>query len=252
MACISEDDKLLFSRLDDALYLCNKRYTPCFLGFLDAREQALVRNKLISSDSCNWRFYGGYEDAERVILAIIPEFFEPDDVEYPFTAVAFRYRKEQKLTHRDFLGSLLACGIRRDKIGDILCGDGLSVAFLSREIVPYVCEQIQCVGREGVTITPDYTDALPLNRTFLEIQDTVASPRLDAVVKALIRSSREEAAQLIRTGMVSVDHLQAETVSLCLTAPCTVSVRGHGRFIVDRFGPKTKKGRLQFLARKCI
>jgi len=252
MACISEDDKRLYSRLDDVLYLCNKRCTPCFLGFLDAREQVLLRSRLVSSGSDNWHFYGGYEDAERVMLAVVPDFYDPDDVKYPFTSVAFRYRKEQKLTHRDFLGSLLACGIRRDKIGDILCGDGLTVAFLSHEIVPYICEQMQCVGREGVTIIPDYTDALPLNRAYQSIQDTVASPRLDAVVKVLIRSSREEAAQLIRTGMVSVDHLPAETVSLNLVAPCTISVRGHGRYLIDQFGPETKKGRLQFLARKCI
>ena len=108
------------------------------------------------------------------------------------------------------------------------------------------------VGGEGVKIATSYVGDLPVAHTYLEIRDTVASPRLDAVVKALIRVSREEAAHMIVTGLISVDHLPVENVSKMLTAPCTVSVRGYGRFLIDSFGPETKKGRLQFAARKCI
>lgn len=252
MDCISEEDKLLYSRLEDAIRLCEKRYAPCFLGFLDAREQVLLREKLKKSGHTGWHFYGGYEEAERAVLAFVPDYYSSDELNYPFSAVAFHYRKQQNLCHRDFLGSLLALGIRRETIGDILCGDGITVVFLSRDILPFVCDNIRCIGREGVSIETDYTGSLPQAHTYMVIQDTIASPRLDAVIKALIRSSREEAAQLIRTGMVSVNHLPIESVSSTLDAPCTVSVRGHGRFIVDSFGPETKKGRLFFSARKCI
>lgn len=253
MACISEEDKQLLSRLDDLLHLSDKRCAPCFLGFLDAREQALLRCRLgaVASDT-TWNFDGGYPNAERTMLAVYPDFYSADAIEYPFTAVAFYYRKEKQLSHRDFLGSLLASGIRRDKIGDILCGTGLSVVFLADEIASYVCEQITCIGREGVTLQKDYVGDLPVRCSYQTIQDTVASPRLDAVLKVLIRTSREEAAQLIRTGYVSVNHLVEETVSVALEAPCTISVRGHGRFLIDQFGPQTRKGRLQLIARKCI
>ena len=252
MACISDDEKLLYSRLEDTLYLSNKRGCPCFLGFLDLREQALILRQLSRLHSVNWQFYGGYEDAERSMLAVFPDYYSADDLIYPFSAVAFRYRPSQHLTHRDFLGTLLSAGVRRDKVGDILCGEGLTVVFLSEEIVPYISQQVQKVGGEGITIQRDYDGELPVSHQFAEIKETVASPRLDAVVKVLIRVSREEAAQMIRTGLVSVDHLPIDNVSHMLTAPCTVSVRGYGRFLVDRFGPETKKGRLQFLARKCI
>ena len=252
MACISDDEKLLYSRLNDALYLSDKRGCPCFLGFLDLREQALILQKLSGSRTCNWQMYGGYEDAERSMLAVFPDFYAVDDIIYPFTAVAFRYRSTQSLTHRDFLGTILSTGVRRDKVGDILCGEGLTVVFLNEEIVPYICEQIKKVGGEGVTAERDYTGQLPIVRLYTEIHETIASPRLDAVVKALIRVSREESARMIRSGFVSVDHLTTDNVSYSLSAPCTVSIRGYGRFLVDQFGPETKKGRLQFLARKCI
>ncbi len=63
---------------------------------------------------------------------------------------------------------------------------------------------------------------------------------------------RERAAQLIRTGAVEVDHVPAEDGARALSAPCTLSVRGHGRFLVYVFGPPTKKGRLTLAARQCI
>lgn len=252
MACISDDEKLLYSRLKDALYLSDKHGCPCFLGFLDLREQALILKKLSGLCDGNWQMYGGYADAERSMLAVFPDYYSSNDIIYPFTAVAFRYRSTQNLTHRDFLGTILSTGVRRDKVGDILCGEGMTVVFLHEEIAPYICEQVQKVGGEGVTAHQDYTGELPIIRRYMEIHETIASPRLDAVVKALIHVSREESARMIRTGLVSIDHLPTDNVSYILSALCTVSVRGYGRFLIDRFGPETKKGRLQFLARKCI
>ena len=54
MACISDEEKLLYSRLEDTLYLSNKRGCPCFLGFLDLHEQALVLQKLSDLRVGNW------------------------------------------------------------------------------------------------------------------------------------------------------------------------------------------------------
>ena len=253
MACTSDDSYAqLRARLEDIVYQSDKQATPCFLGFLDLREQALLRRVLCAYPDDTWRFFGGYGEAERTILAVFPDFYDPAFIDYPLCTVAFRFRAVRKLSHRDVLGTLLAAGIKRETIGDILCGEGIAVAFLRREIVHYVCEQIDRIGGEGVQVIPDYNGELPLSREYQDISDTIASPRLDAIVKALVRCSRDDAAQLIRNGMVSLNHLPIETVSAGIDAPATVSVRGYGRFLVDQIGPPTKKGRLMLFARKCI
>ena len=253
MDCISEgSNEILRARIEDTVRLCDKRGVPCFLGFLDLREQAEVRRMLSGVPDGSWRLFGGYDEAERAILAICPDYMDPAYAEYPLCAVAFRYRAIHKLTHRDFLGTLLSAGIRRDKIGDILCGEGLSVVFLREEIADFVCEQIERVGGEGVTIIRDYTGELPIARDYEHLRETVVSPRLDVIVKTLVRCSREKAAELIRLGSVSVDHLPIDSVSAVVSAPCTVSIRGSGRYLVDQIGPETKKGRLALLARKVL
>lgn len=255
MASISnrnQSDAWLRSRIEDTLFLCERRSTPAFLGFLDETEQQTARQILAHVDPDRYLFWGGYEDAERCVLGCFPEYLMPQGEEFPLVRLAFRYRAEKALTHRDVLGTLLAQGIKRETVGDILCTDGLAVIFLREEIVPYIREQITKIGGVGVRIEEEFDGPLPATRTYKEMQDTIASPRLDAVVKALLRCSREKAAQMIVSGAVSLNHIVAEEVSTAVSAESVISVRGCGRFIVDQIGPLTKKGRLCLCARKCV
>ncbi len=250
MDCISEgSDDILRARIEDTAYLCDKRGTPCYLGFLDLREQAAARLILSTmADVDSYDFYGGYPEAERCLLSLSPAYYSAEPSDYPLRAVAFRYRAQKKLSHRDVLGTLMSVGIRRDAVGDILCGEGLSVVFLRDDISRYVCEQIDRIGGEGVKTIPDYDGELPLSVEYESIRETVASPRLDSIVKALIHCSREQAAELIRVGAVSVNHRPVASVSAMVAENDTVSVRGHGRYVIYQIGPQTKKGRLTLLA----
>ena len=241
---------VLMARIEDTFRLCDKRQCPCFYGFLDLQEQAQLQRILAKRQG--WLLLGGYPEAERRMLAVYPDYMQVEDVVGPFCAVAFHYRRERPLSHRDFLGTLLSAGLRREVIGDILCGEGLSVVFLRDEVVDFVCDEVKKIGGEGVRVTPNYEGELPVGRQYKELSETIASPRLDVIIKALLHCSREEAARLIRLGNVSVDHLVTDDVSQNLDAPCTVSVKGSGRYLLDQIGPPTKKGRLALYARKCI
>lgn len=255
MASISnrnQTDAWLRSRIEDTLFLCDRRSTPAFLGFLDEAEQQMARQLMSHISPERYLFWGGYENAERCILGCFPDYMLPLGDTFPLVRIAFRYRADKPLTHRDVLGTLLAQGIKRETIGDILCADGLVVVFLREEIVPYIREQITKIGGVGVKIDEAFDEPLPVLREYKELQDTIASPRLDAVVKALLRCSRENAAQLIVSGMVNYNHVPATVVSASVTPEAVISVRGYGRFIVDKIGPMTKKGRLYLSARKCV
>ncbi len=254
MASISnphKDEGLLRSRVEDTVRLSEKRHFAAFLGFLDEWERTQAEQLLHNLCVNNYRFFGGYDDAERCMLGVFPDDASDDSL-YPLHAMAFHYRGVKQLTHRDVLGTLMSIGLRRDAIGDILCGDGLVVVFLRDEIGSYVCDQVTKIGGESVRIEDDYCGELPISRTFMEIRDTVASARLDAILSALIHCSRDHSSQLIRADAVSVNHTVVRSISHTVDIGQTVSVRGHGKFIIDELGPETKKGRLRFVARKYI
>ena len=94
----------------------------------------------------------------------------------------------------------------------------------------------------------EFTDG----RNYRPIRDTVASPRLDAVVASLTNLSREQAQNTVRSGLVEVDYEPVERTDLLLTPPAVISVRGHGRFVLRGFDGQNRKGRLRLLADKLI
>ena len=246
MASISDNaqaDRLLTARLDDVIRLSDKYACPRFLGFLDERERAVAETYLKRQDAI-FRFYGGHTEAERVFVGVIPAYFSEDDTLFPITRMAFTFRKETKLTHRDVLGTLLSAGVKREKVGDILCGDGLVVVMVDEEIVPFLSQQITRVRGEGVSCIADYDGELPVFHRFSPIKGTVSAPRLDAVLKVLIGTSRETAAEHIRVGRVSLNHTLCTSVSHTVNEGDIVSVRGFGRYRIEQIGAQTQKGRL--------
>lgn len=238
------EDAWLKARLSDAAELCDRRSCPRFVGFLDERQRMVAESLLRQNPSVRYRFYGGHSEAERTLVGVFPPFLEPDEADFPLISVGFSYRREIALSHRDFLGALLSCGIKREKIGDILCAEGLAVVFVDVDIAPFVAEQVDKVAREGVRCICPYTGELPAAHTFQEMRDTVASPRLDAVVKAAAGLSREEAARRIAGGLVSLNHTPCFSSSATVREGDILSLRGVGRFRVEAIGPPTRKGRL--------
>ncbi len=240
----SDEDALLRARIDDACHLCDVRSCPRFVGFLDERQQAVARAVLREKGVADAVFYGGYPDAERTVLGVFPSFLPPDESVFPIRAVAFHYRATASLSHRDVLGALMSAGIRRDKVGDIVCTAGCAIVLADEELAPFLAESVTKIAGEGVRAEYPYESPIAVQREFRVLQDTVASPRLDAVVHVALRTSREEAARRIAAGLVSRNHLPTLSVSDTVCEGDILSVRGAGRFRVAQIGPPTKKGRL--------
>ena len=256
MASISDkhlQDKRLLARVDDALEACDRGWARRFIGFLDEREAALVaayvrgRHKSLSV-----RFFGGHNEAERVVFGVCSEGDVLENVDFPLAPIGLKWRNGVALSHRDVLGSLMGCSIAREKVGDILCEDGLAVVFVREELAEFIAQTLTTVGREGVTVICPYQGTLPTFHRFEEISGTVASVRLDAVLKVLLGSSREFACDCIRSSLVQVNHVEEVSVSTSVKEGDRISVRGYGRFIIDDVSEFSKKGRVILRARKFV
>ena len=129
------ETELFKARLKDTADICAKTSKPKYLGFLSAAEAVLAGQTLKNAD-CRTSFYGGYETAERVMLGCFPDWLEEDS--FPISALTFKFRENDTLYHRDFLGSLMALGIKRETVGDILTEQGRAVIFVTDEICDYI------------------------------------------------------------------------------------------------------------------
>ena len=234
------DEKLLIARADDLVRLCNHTGAPKFLGFLSEKEAALVKKHLEKSGACI-SFFGGYEGALRTYLCVAPENFSVSA--YPLSAVTFTYRAQDKLLHRDFLGSLTALGIAREKIGDILIESGRAVVFAELTAAKYILSELKKVGRVGITVKQGFEPPLPQTSVIKEFTDTIASLRLDCVVACLCNISRKEAIGYIEKDMVSVNSFAANKATAKISADDMISVRKKGKFVIRSVDGVSKKGR---------
>ncbi len=236
------------AKLRDGVLISQKR--PYFLGFLNEEEVAFCEDSLQRQRDARFLLWGGYPEAERRIAGLFPEYMEPDGSLFPISALTFTFREEDALSHRDFLGSFMALGVERDVIGDILVDKGVCVAFVRREMESYFLQNIKKVGRTGVRGVSGFSEPLPLKREFQELSGVVASPRLDCLTAFLCRTSREKAAGMITAGLVLRNHRETLSVSERVEEGDLLSIRKQGKFIIDRLGPETAKGRLSVLCRK--
>ena len=232
------DDKLLLSKTFDAIELSQKRRKPQFLPFLNEHESLYLKNHISEKEDIT--FFGGYEDAVRVMLGAAAE-----KDEFPIMPLEFTYRREFSLKHKDFLGSLMGLGLERSSVGDILIEDGRAVVFVRTDISSFVLSQLNKIGRVGVKVKECGIDHLPKSNDFEMLVLTLSSLRLDAFVSAVTHLSREKAAALIRSDLVMVDHIIENSVSASLKEGNTVTIRKYGKFVLTEDLGFSKKGKVK-------
>lgn len=240
-----EGEELILSRLADLQSRCDRQNRPCFLGFLDDFQQKVCRSALRKS-ALSYRFYGGYEDAERVFLGLSPwEDSGLRNRDFPIRCVEAVFRRQDKPGHRDFLGAILALSLRRETVGDILVEEGKARIYLTAPAADVVLTQLVQVGRVGVVCAEPLSWSETGKRNFTEIDGSVSSLRLDCVVAFLGNLSRSAASELIAKGLVSVDGQPAGNAARVVLLKEKISIRGTGKFIYDQQPGLSKKGKLR-------
>lgn len=237
-----DETKLLISKIEDLADLCRKNYYPAFSRFLDMKQQTAVKN--ISAEGCRYSFYGGFDDAERKIAGCFPSGEEYGEDVFPIKVLEVLPSDCEGLTHRDYLGSVLGLGIKRDCIGDIVLEGNRAYVFCTEEICDYICLNLKRIGNRSLQVTEtEPPEVAP--KTFRRMSGTVASNRLDCVLAFALSTSRGQAAERLKEGKVTVNYTETESVTLRLKAGDTVSVRGFGKFVFVGESGSTKKGRLK-------
>ena len=235
-------------------------------AFLSPKE-GMVATRCVNGRGILHRIFGGYEDAERVRVYFLPSYMDDDEQSLLNLLQDFGYESRisclrvtgsgyASLSHRDFLGSLLGLGVERSVIGDILVTDTTPIqafVFCDAPIVPFLLSEWKKVGNDTVKVEQIAPEAVEIPaRRYLDIHDTLASPRLDGVVAALCRLSRERAKAAVENGLVELNFALEERPDHTVDAGAILSVRGYGRFRVLSVSEQTKKGRFRLEAQKYL
>lgn len=171
----------------------------------------------------------------------------------PISVIRFDVPKFRKLTHRDYLGTLMSLGIDRSKTGDILTDDEGAYVFVMSDIAEYVARNVNKIANAGVnTKIVDMADFIPPKPKTTEKMCVCASLRLDAVVAATLNISRGNTEKLISSGYVKLNHREVLDRSKQVGEGDLLSIRNYGRFILKDIGNNTRKGRLHITVEKFV
>ena len=247
------DEKLLIAKTEDLFDLCDKYCSARFSDFLDGGQLAVIEDKVVIPYDYNVMFFGGFDEAEKKIMGVFPDWQEADKEAFPLTCVRIEGGFSRKLNHRDYLGTVMSLGISASKLGDIVVNDDGAYIFLHSDIASFVSDNIKKIGNQGVKISIfEDINSIHLQRQYKTISSVCASERLDAVVGAAANISRSISSSLIEGGKVKVNHRIVLKGSQQIKEGDILSIRGYGRFLVDRFGGRTGKDRLHIIIKQYI
>ncbi len=212
-----------------------------FLGISDISEMSVCRFPVETT------LWGGYENAERCVVCFGDREYFNDFVDFPIKCIMIspvNQKFADKLTHRDFLGSLMGLQIRREMLGDIIVCENCGFLFCLDTIAKFIVDNLTQVRH--TTVECKITDIIPQN-ALPEPQNNeiiVSSERLDVIISAVYKLSRSQALPLFHTEKVFVNGAVKTTPSHVIKQGDKISVRGFGRFIYNGVLRYTKKDRL--------
>ncbi|MBQ2896067.1 MAG: RNA-binding protein [Oscillospiraceae bacterium] len=252
-AARDQEERLLFSRLLDQAERCARRQTPTHSFFLSPGERSAAESLLRAAHAPRHIFAGGYGEAERTVCLFLPDWMEEAETELPFMLLRGRFYAEEPPGHRDVLGSLMGLGLSREKLGDILISEGFVDLIILPEAADLLLMNWESAGRIRLK-----TELLPLSELVVpqkelrRIQDTVAAPRLDAVLGVGFSLSRGKAAELIAAGRVQLNYRDCLKGDKPVGEGDTISCRGLGKCRVAELGGLSKKGRLRITVERYV
>lgn len=250
----TSEDRLLLAKLWDKINAGIRKNIPSNTGFLSPRELELAR--YLFGEPEGLYAFGGWEEAERKMLVYLPEYLTEDalwEEDGPCACLRATFFQGDSLSHRDFLGALMAAGIARETLGDICVGKGSCDFFVTSEIAPYILQNFTSAGRTKLRL-----ERIPLKEAAIpepevkEIKDTLASLRLDSVIASGFRIGRSLAAQYVSAGKAAIDGLPCEKPDKTVTEGMKISVRGLGKLRLAAVNGKTKKDRISVVIHRYV
>ncbi len=245
---VDEESRMTLARVLDKADYARARNIPAHSQFLTDGEQRLAQQALAAVRCPRYEFWGGYATAERKVCLFLPDWaegLEPGGEDDPLAAVEVTAPQDAKLSHRDYLGSMMGLGLARETVGDLLAAPGRCQAVCLRSVLPTLLTQWAEVGRYGVRVRELSLSQLEPGQSDVKVRrETFQSLRFDAVVAAGFNISRAKAASLISSGRVLLNHLPCAKPDKLLEPGDSLTCKGLGKCVLARVTGESRKGRI--------
>lgn len=230
--------------IENAAKLAGEKGLVRFTRFLDP-AQAIQASGLAREYGAQVMLWGGYDRAERVIAGFYPYHEQINASMYPLVCLHTKYaEKFCSVSHRDLLGSFMSLGLTRSCLGDIIIVGADIYLFVYAQTADFIAQSMSSAGKTQLRFSVLNEIPQMPEPEGTRYSAVVSSLRLDSVIAAAYRLSRSDSADLIRAGLVKVDHMACERVDMNVRENTLFSIRGKGRIRLLSIDGMTKKQRI--------
>lgn len=212
--------------------------------FLNAREQFLMRS-MAGQSQLEVAGNGGYAGAERERFLVMPDQWYPQAGDFSIVPLQIEAQSRQEtLTHRMVLGSLLGLGVDRRVVGDIGQSGETFYAFIEAEMADFIHQHWTHAGQAAIFVNVCQAPIHLSPADYVWEEMSLPSLRLDAVLAHVSRLSRARAKASVEGGLIRLNGSVLDAPDERLVDGDTLSVRGFGRIRIGAVTGQTKSERL--------
>lgn len=239
-------DDLLARRFSELANRSWNQGSYAFTNFLDLASLSCFHRCLPSLPPAPYTLFGGAEGCERQMLRFGSEEICGYEAPFPIACIHIKpanARFSDDLTHRDFLGAVMALGIERELIGDIIVREKEAYLFCVERIAEYLIDNL--IQAKRTTLSCEIAGHLPEGPLYTVKRQLVqvTSPRIDALIAHVYKMSRGDAQNLFPAGKIYVNGRLCESPGYTPKEGEMISVRGFGRMRYLGVESLSKKGK---------
>lgn len=226
-------EKFILSKDRDISLFGNNFYSPNIWNYFQGK---------FSNENFKVSSYGFFKEAERKMISFNNKY----DIPFPFKKIKIvTTAKFNSLSHKDYLGSILALGIKRNKMGDLLVKDNFCYLPVCEGIHEFIVSNLTSVGNSSCLVQVLDDDFIPPEPVFNEMIILVPSLRIDTIVAKLCNISRGKAQNILDGGKVLMDYNTVKSKSEDVHIGQRITIRGTGKFILGDIVGNSKSGKFK-------
>lgn len=242
-----EDDRSEVLNLYEKYSLSKERDIPIFGNGFYSPNVWRYFEKFLTNKEFKVSSYGLFEEAERKMISFNNRY----DIPFPLKKVKIvATSKFNMISHKDYLGAILALGIKRNKIGDLLVKDNCCYLPVCEGVHEFIVSNLTYIGNSPCLVHVLDDTFIPPEPVFNEMIILVPSLRIDTIVAKLCNISRGKAQNTLDGGKVLIDYNTVKSKGEDVRVGQRITIRGNGKFILGNIVGNSKSGKFKVQIKK--
>lgn len=245
-----KEDEYLIASIWEDLLLCLDIDYPVYGSIFLPPHIWIKVSEFLKTTNLKILTFGLTEISEKKLIIFVPKNFDYNNVESTVTHFKIDCSNKFKtLHHKDFLGTIMSLGLKRETLGDILVKDNIGYCVSTKEIFKIIETNLKQINSIPSKISEISSTDIP-NIQFKEFIETVPSFRLDSIVASIANISRSISIDLIDSGDVFINYNVEKSKNKQIEIGTIITIRKKGKFILDKNLGENKKGKFKILIKQ--